>query len=156
MFGKFSKKKRAFFVSEKKTTLPGYFLKFFRKQLFCRKVSNSTTKSQTVLQNQNDAILSMFQITFTDASLDFSYSSFFKIMIFSNRFSQWSLSVISPQSGLPEYWKSEIVLIYIWRQGRVRNAKFGTNASNEKLLNAAKCQGHSFYRFCVIKRKPTG
>ena len=106
----------------------------FSEQLFCRKVSNSTTKSQTVLQNQNDAILSMFQITFTDASLDFSYSSFFKIMIFSNRFSQWSLSVISPQSGLPEYWKLEIVLIYIWRQGRVRNAKFGTNASNEKLL----------------------
>ena len=25
--------------------------------------------------------------------------------------------------------------------------KFGTNVSNKKLLNAAKCQGYSFYRF---------
>ena len=24
------------------------------------------------------------------------------------------------------------------------------------LLNAAKCQGHNFYRFGLIKRKPTG
>ena len=28
--------------------------------------------------------------------------------------------------------------------------------SNKMLLNAAKCQGYSFYRFWVIKRKPTG
>ena len=34
--------------------------------------------------------------------------------------------------------------------------KFGTNVSYEMLLNAAKCQGYSFYRFGVIKGKPTG
>ena len=28
--------------------------------------------------------------------------------------------------------------------------------SNKVLLNAAKCQGYSFYRFWVIKGKPTG
>ena len=59
MFGKFSKKKRAFFVSEKKNTTIGVSMGIFSnfpEQLFCRKVSNSTTKPQTVLQNQTDAI----------------------------------------------------------------------------------------------------
>ena len=30
------------------------------------------------------------------------------------------------------------------------------NASNKMLLNAAKCQGYTFYRFWVIKEKPAG
>ena len=34
--------------------------------------------------------------------------------------------------------------------------KFGTNVSYGMLLNAAKCQGYSFYRFGVIKGKPIG
>ena len=38
----------------------------------------------------------------------------------------------------------------------VRDAKLDTNVSNKMLLNAAKCQGCSFYRFWVIKGKPTG
>ena len=42
------------------------------------------------------------------------------------------------------------------RLGRVRDTKFGTNISNKMLLNAAKCLGYSFYRFWVIKGKPTG
>ena len=42
-----------------------------------------------------------------------------------------------------------LVLIFpnILRMGQVRDTKFGTNVSNKKLLNAAKCQGCSFYRF---------
>ena len=47
------------------------------------------------------------------------------------------------------------VLPNIWRLGGVRDTKFGTNVSNEMLLKAAKCQGYSFYRFWVIKGKPT-
>ena len=35
------------------------------------------------------------------------------------------------------------------------NTKFGANVSNRMLLNAAKSQGYSFYRFGVIKGKPT-
>ena len=38
----------------------------------------------------------------------------------------------------------------------VRDTKFGANASNETLLNDAKCQGYTFHRFWVIKEKPTG
>ena len=49
-----------------------------------------------------------------------------------------------------------LVLRKIWRLGQVRDTKFGTNVSNKMLLNAAKCQGCSFYRFCVIKGEPTG
>ena len=30
------------------------------------------------------------------------------------------------------------------------------NVSYEMLMNAAKCQGYSFYRFGVIKEEPTG
>ena len=36
------------------------------------------------------------------------------------------------------------------------DTKFGTNVSDKMLLNAANCQGYSFYRFLVIKGKPTG
>ena len=47
-----------------------------------------------------------------------------------------------------------LVLPNIWRLGRVRDTKFGTNVSIEMLLNIAKCQGYSFYHFWVIKRYP--
>ena len=43
----------------------------------------------------------------------------------------------------------------IWRLGQVSGTTFGTHVSNEMLLNTAKCQGYSFYRFWVIKGKPT-
>ena len=35
------------------------------------------------------------------------------------------------------------------------DTKFGTKVSNRMLLNVAKFQGYNFYRFRVIKRKPT-
>ena len=43
----------------------------------------------------------------------------------------------------------------IWRLGQVMDTKFGKNVCNRMLLNAAKLQGYSFYRFWVIKGKPT-
>ena len=48
------------------------------------------------------------------------------------------------------------VLPNIWKLGQVRNAKFDTKVYNKILPNAEKCQGYSFYRFWVIKEKPTG
>ena len=44
----------------------------------------------------------------------------------------------------------------ICRLGQIMNTKFGTNVTNRMLLNVAKFQVHSFYRFWVIKEKPTG
>ena len=48
------------------------------------------------------------------------------------------------------------ISLNIWRLGRVKNTKSTTNASNEMLLNATKCQSYSFYLFRVIKGKLTG
>ena len=58
----------------------------------------------------------------------------------------------NPEIGNTPVW----VLPNIWRLGWVRDTILGTNVSNKLLLNAAKCQGYSFYRFWVIKGKPTG
>ena len=49
-----------------------------------------------------------------------------------------------------------LILPNIWRLGQVRDTKFGTNVSNIKLLDTAKCQGYNVYCFLVIKGKPTG
>ena len=57
----------------------------------------------------------------------------------------------NPEIGNAPVW----VLPNIWRLGGEKNTKFGTKFSNEMLLNAAKCQGESFYRFSLIKGKPT-
>ena len=47
------------------------------------------------------------------------------------------------------------VLPYIWGLVWAANTKFSTNISNKMLPNAAKYQGYSFYRFWLIKGKPT-
>ena len=57
----------------------------------------------------------------------------------------------NPEIGNTPVW----VLPNIWRMGRVRDTKFGTDVPNEILLHAAKNQCYSFYRFWVIKGKPT-
>ena len=56
----------------------------------------------------------------------------------------------NPEIGNTPVW----ILLNIWRLCWVKNTKFGTNVSDKILLNAAKCQGCSFYRFWVIKGKP--
>ena len=43
----------------------------------------------------------------------------------------------NPEIGNTPVW----VFPNIWRLGQVRDTKFGTNVSNEMLLNAAKSQG---------------
>ena len=58
----------------------------------------------------------------------------------------------NPEIGNTPVWD----LPNIWRLGQVIDTKFGTIVSNRMLLNAAKFQGYSFYRFWVIKGKPTG
>ena len=58
----------------------------------------------------------------------------------------------NPEIGNSPVW----VLPNIWRIAWVIDTKFGTNISNRMSLNAARCQGYRFYRFWVIKGKPTG
>ena len=47
------------------------------------------------------------------------------------------------------------VLPNIWRPGQVKDTKLVTDVSNKMLLNAAKCQGYSFYCVWIIKVKST-
>ena len=58
----------------------------------------------------------------------------------------------NPEIGNTSLW----ILPNSWRLGQVRDKKFSMNVSNKILLNAAKCQGYSFYCFWVIKGIPTG
>ena len=58
----------------------------------------------------------------------------------------------NPEIGIIPVW----VFPNIWRLEWVMDTKFGTNVSNKKLLNAAKFQGYTFYRFWIIKGKPAG
>ena len=58
----------------------------------------------------------------------------------------------NPEIGITLAW----VLPNIWRLGQVKNTEFGANVFNEKLLNAAKFQGYSFYCFWVTKGEWTG
>ena len=58
----------------------------------------------------------------------------------------------NPEIGNVPVW----VLPNICRLGQLRDTKFDTDFSNEMLLNAAKCQGYSFYHSEVTKGKPGG
>ena len=53
----------------------------------------------------------------------------------------------NPEIGNTPIW----VLPNFWWLGQVRDTKFDADVSNEMILNAAKCQGYSFYRFWIIK-----
>ena len=85
----------------------------------------------------------------------FSYWSKFHVKIING---SWIMSIYF-YKGLTRNLEIENVPAWvfpdIWRLGRVRNTKFETDISTKLLLNAAKCQGYSFYRFWVIKVKPT-
>ena len=57
----------------------------------------------------------------------------------------------NPEIGNTPVW----VLPNIWRLGRIRDTKFGTNMFNEMLLNATKYPGYNFCLFRVITPSPT-
>ena len=58
----------------------------------------------------------------------------------------------NPEIGNTSVW----VLATIWRLGQLGNIKFGTKIYNKILLNAAKSQGGSFYRFWVTEENQQG
>ena len=102
-----------------------------------------------------------------------SSSMFWKFFVSLVKFSYWSkfhVNIITSSGvmtiffykGLTKNPEAEIgntpvsILPNIWTLGQVRNANFGTYVCNKMFLYVAKCQGYSFYRFRVIKGKPTG
>ena len=102
---------------------------------------------------------------------DFILNFFWRCFVSRVKFSYWSKFHVNIITGYgvitiffykrltrnPEIGNTPIwVLPNIWGLGQVRDTKFVTNVSNKMILNAAKCQGYSFYRFCVINGKSTG
>ena len=113
------------------------------------------------------------KLAMTSQFADMTSSSifFWCCFVFLVKFSYWSkfhvniitgsgVTTIFFYKGLtrsPEIENTPVWLLpNTWRMGRVRDTKFSRNVSNEMLLNAAKCQGYSFYRLWVIKGKLTG
>ena len=103
---------------------------------------------------QHDVITKFFWRHFISL-VKFSYWSMFYVNIMSgfgvNTIFFYKRLTRNPEIGNIAIW----VLPNIWRLDEVRDIKYGTNFSNEMLLNAAKCQSYSFYHFWVTKRKPT-
>ena len=67
----------------------------------------------------------------------------------------WQLLFVSDLTRTPEIRNTSVwVLSNVWRLWQVRDTKFGANVSNEKLINAAKCQVYGFCRFWLIEEKP--
>ena len=105
---------------------------------------------------------------FTDIT---SSSNFWRCFVPLVKFSYWSKfhgNIITGSRAMTIYFYKELnqksgnrktlvwILRNIIRLGWVSNIKFGTDVSNEMLLNVAKSQGYSLHCFWVIKGKPTG
>ena len=121
----------------------------------CSKLAKNPKNNNDVIIFRHDVNVKFFWLCFVSL-VKFSYCSKFHVNIITGS----GIMTIFFYKGLtrnPEIGNTPVwVLPNIWRLGQVMDTKFGTNVSNRMLLNAAKCQGYSFYRFWVIKGKPTG
>ena len=121
----------------------------------CSKLAVNWKNGNCVTILKHDAIVKLFWRCFVSL-VKFSYWSKFHANIITGSgvmtISFYKGLIRNPEIGNIPVW----VLPNIWKLGPVRNTKFGTNVSNKMLLDAANCQGYSFYCFWVIKGKPTG
>ena len=120
----------------------------------CSKLVINWTNDNDLTIFQNDVIVKCFW-RFSVSLMKFSYWSKFHVSIITGSGKGLTRNLEIWNSFA--FWKSEIVWVLpnIWRLGQVGDTKFSTNVSNIILLNAAKFQGCNFYRFRVIKGKPT-
>ena len=121
----------------------------------CSKLAVNWKNSNDVTIFRHDVIVKFFWCCFVSL-VKFSYMSKLHVNIIAGS-GVMTISFYKRLTRNLEIVNTPIwVFPNIWRLGRVRNSKFGTNNSNKMSLNAAKCQRCSFYRFWVIKGKPTG
>ena len=127
------------------------FFKSYKFDKSCIRNSASVLRpaSKLVINRKNDNDIIVCQ---HDLIVNFFFDVFWRCCIFLVEFH-------SGPSVIPNhYWfwsyhnfgnvSSEFCSIS-WDLGRVRDTRFGTNVSNEMLLNTAKCQGYSFYLLWV-------
>ena len=93
---------------------------------------------------QHDVIIKFFDVTVSSLITGPSFMSITYPVL-----ELWQFSFIKDWANIR---KSEIPPF----EGLVSDIKFGTNVSNEMLLNTTKFQVYSFYHFWNIKGKPTG
>ena len=121
----------------------------------CSKLAKNPKNDNDVTIFRHDVNVKFFWRCFVSL-VKFSYWSKFHVNIMTGS----GIMTIFLFKGLtrnPEIVNTPVWLLpNIWRLGRVMNTKFGTNISNRMLLNAAKFQRYSFYRFWVIKGRSTG
>ena len=121
----------------------------------CSKLAKNPKNDNDVIIFRHDVNVKFFWRCFVSL-VKFSYWSKFHVNIITGS----GIMTIFFYKGLtrnPEIGNTPVwVLPNICRLGRVMDTKFGTNVSNRMLLNPAKFQGYSFYRFWVIKGKPSG
>ena len=125
------------------------------RSLYCTKLTKNLKNDNNVTISRHDINVNFFWRFFVSL-VKFSYWSKFHVNIITGSGIMtiffYKRLTRNPEIGNTPVW----VLPNIWRLGRVMNTIFGTNVSNRMLLKAAKFQGYGFYRFWVIKRKPTG
>ena len=121
----------------------------------CSKLAKNPKNDNDVIVFRHDVIVKIFWHGLVSLA-KFSYWSKFHINIITGS----GIMSIFFYKGLtrnPEIRNTPVwVFPNIWRLGRVMGTTFGANVSNRMLLNVAKFQSYSFYRFWVIKGKPTG
>ena len=121
----------------------------------CSKLAKNPKNDNDVTIFRHDVNVKFFWRCFVSL-VKFSYWSKFHVNIITST----GIVTILFYKGLarnPEIRNTPVwALPNIWRLGGVVDTKFRKNVSNRILLKAAKLQGYSFYRFWVIKGKPTG
>ena len=147
------------------------FSVFLRKKVTVNKNISFTDYASTICLSDHSE-LAIHQKTKNDVTIfwhciivRFSWRCFVSFVKF-NYWSKFPLNIIT-RSGVmtiyfykgltrnPEITDTPVwILPNIWRMGRVPVPN--SDGLNKMLLNAAKCQGYSFYCFWVIKGKPTG
>ena len=119
----------------------------------CSKLAKNLKIDNGVTISRHDVTVKIFWRGLVSL-VSFSYWSKFNVNIITGS----GIMTIFYYKGLnrnPEIWNTPVwVLPNIWRLRWVMDTKFGANVSNRMLLNTAKIQGYSFYRFWVIKGLP--
>ena len=122
---------------------------------YCSKLAKNQKNDNDVTISRHDINVKFFWRCFVSL-FNFRYWSKFHVNIINGS----GIITIFVYMGLtrnPEIGNTPVwVLSNIWRLGQVMDTEFGTNVCKRMLLNAVKFQGHSFYRFWVIKGKSAG
>ena len=121
----------------------------------CSELTVNSKNAMTSHFSEMGSSLFFLTFFFFASLVRFSYWSKFHAIIITG----YAVMTIFFYKGLTRNSKIRNTLVWVFpnirRLGRVKDFKLGMNISNKMLLNVAKFQGYSCYRFWVIKGNPT-